>query len=315
MWRGAWDEAESELRTAADTLLAVRGEMAAEALLRLATLARRRGRYEEGAALLEAAEAQPLRLQTEAHILLGWADLALDEGDPVTGRNLVDQALAGLRGVHPSERIAGLELLVHAEVAFDKRDRAHAALAELQRATCSVATDGVRAAVRLAEGIVALGADVFDSARSRLEEAVELYERASAPFEAAQARIELAVVLDKLGDEEAARHQAAQAKAVLHQVGAAGEAGVAEPEVSRTSSAPAPVGRRAAAVSLTIREVEVLDLVARGQSNDTIAAELIVSRRTVERHLSNIYDKVGVVGRSARAAAVAHGMRGGLLRR
>jgi DNA-binding NarL/FixJ family response regulator len=90
---------------------------------------------------------------------------------------------------------------------------------------------------------------------------------------------------------------------------------VAKPEVSRTSSAPAPVGRRAAAESLTTREVEVLDLVARGQSNDAIAAELIVSRRTVERHPSNVYDKLGVVGRSARAAAVAHGMRGGLLRR
>jgi hypothetical protein len=73
-----------------------------------------------------------------------------------------------------------LELLVHAEVAYGKHKRAHVALSELHRATCSVATDGVRAATRFAEGMVALGAGVLDAARSRLEEAAQLFERARA---------------------------------------------------------------------------------------------------------------------------------------
>jgi pimeloyl-ACP methyl ester carboxylesterase/DNA-binding CsgD family transcriptional regulator len=55
---------------------------------------------------------------------------------------------------------------------------------------------------------------------------------------------------------------------------------------------------------LTAREIEVLQLVALGCSNEEIAASLFLSVRTVERHLGQIYSKLGVSGRSARAAAV-----------
>ncbi len=57
---------------------------------------------------------------------------------------------------------------------------------------------------------------------------------------------------------------------------------------------------------LTEREAELLLLVADGLTNDAIANRLTLSARTVERHLSNIYRKLGVSGRAARAAAVAH---------
>lgn len=57
---------------------------------------------------------------------------------------------------------------------------------------------------------------------------------------------------------------------------------------------------------LTGREAEVLHLAAAGRTNEDIANELHLSTRTVERHLSNCYLKLGVSGRSARAAAVAH---------
>jgi DNA-binding NarL/FixJ family response regulator len=51
------------------------------------------------------------------------------------------------------------------------------------------------------------------------------------------------------------------------------------------------------------RELEVLALVAGGLSNEEIAARLYLSVRTVERHLSNIYAKLRVTGKAARAAA------------
>jgi DNA-binding NarL/FixJ family response regulator len=56
---------------------------------------------------------------------------------------------------------------------------------------------------------------------------------------------------------------------------------------------------------LSLREREVLELVAAGLTNDAIAKQLSVSVRTVERHLSNIYAKLRVSGKAGRAAAAA----------
>jgi DNA-binding CsgD family transcriptional regulator len=56
---------------------------------------------------------------------------------------------------------------------------------------------------------------------------------------------------------------------------------------------------------LSAREVEVLTLAARGHDNAAIASELSLSVRTVERHLQNVYDKLGLRGKAARAGAVS----------
>ena len=69
-----------------------------------------------------------------------------------------------------------------------------------------------------------------------------------------------------------------------------------EPEASRDG---APAARGA---GLTKREVEVLRLVAKGMSNQEVAASLVISEHTVHRHVSNVFGKLGV---SSRAAAVA----------
>ena len=55
---------------------------------------------------------------------------------------------------------------------------------------------------------------------------------------------------------------------------------------------------------LSPRELDILNLAAQGLDNDAIAATLVLSVRTVERHLQNIYAKLGLQGRTARAAAV-----------
>jgi DNA-binding NarL/FixJ family response regulator len=56
---------------------------------------------------------------------------------------------------------------------------------------------------------------------------------------------------------------------------------------------------------LSAREAEIIALVARGRTNKEVADELVLSVRTVERHLHNVYGKLGVSGPSARAAAAA----------
>ena len=74
---------------------------------------------------------------------------------------------------------------------------------------------------------------------------------------------------------------------------------------------PPPLGgqRAAARRALAPREREVLELCAEGRTNEEIATALTLSPRTVERHLSNIYVKLGVGGAAARTAAVARYLR------
>jgi DNA-binding CsgD family transcriptional regulator/tetratricopeptide (TPR) repeat protein len=101
-----------------------------------------------------------------------------------------------------------------------------------------------------------------------------------------------AALYDELGME----HHAAQGRALLTDAGLAGV------------PAPGP----AYPDGLSAREVEVLALVATGRSNQEIAESLILSIRTVERHIARIYDKLGMGGRTARAAAAAYALAHGL---
>jgi DNA-binding NarL/FixJ family response regulator len=161
-----------------------------------------------------------------------------------------------------------------------------------------IGTDPMVAAARFASGIAAQDPS---AAKQELDAAVALYERSGAPFEAARARVELARQLSAMGREPAARHERDKAVATFQALGAPVEA------------------RRAASVlearpaGLTVREVEVVRLVAQGSSNEQIAERLYLSIRTVERHLSNVYRKVGVEGKTARAAVSAFAAKHGLL--
>ena len=73
-------------------------------------------------------------------------------------------------------------------------------------------------------------------------------------------------------------------------------------DVKYSRSSPGPSPAPVDAHGLTEREMEVLRMVAAGQTNKAIAAELVLSQRTVDRHVSNIFVKLGV---SSRAAATA----------
>ena len=86
-----------------------------------------------------------------------------------------------------------------------------------------------------------------------------------------------------------------------------------EPFFAELSSflARAPASRRTPLSELTAREREVLELVADGLDNEQVAGRLGVSPRTVERHLTNVYAKLGISGKAARAAAAARFARRG----
>jgi DNA-binding NarL/FixJ family response regulator len=69
-----------------------------------------------------------------------------------------------------------------------------------------------------------------------------------------------------------------------------------------------PKGAHAVVETMTAREIQVLRLVARGQTNKAIGQELGISDRTVQGHLANIYGKLGVGGRTE---AVTEALRQG----
>jgi len=80
-----------------------------------------------------------------------------------------------------------------------------------------------------------------------------------------------------------------------------------EPEAAAQRASSLPTSP--ALGDLSPRELEVLRVAAAGRTNEEIAADLALSVRTVERHLSNAYSKLGVTGKAARAAAVGELLR------
>ena len=79
------------------------------------------------------------------------------------------------------------------------------------------------------------------------------------------------------------------------------------------SSEIAPARQPAADVPLSAREHEVVALIADGLSNRKIAERLVLSVRTVERHIENVYNRLGIRGKAGRAIVTAYALRHGLV--
>jgi DNA-binding NarL/FixJ family response regulator len=115
------------------------------------------------------------------------------------------------------------------------------------------------------------------------------------PYEAARVRVLIGLACRQLGDQDSAEMELDAARWVFRQLEAA-------PDLARVEALARKPADRAAG-GLTARELQVLRLVAAGKTNRSIAADLFLSERTVERHVSNILTKLGV---SSRAAATAY---------
>ena len=104
-----------------------------------------------------------------------------------------------------------------------------------------------------------------------------------------------------------------RAAVLYEELGMARWAGETAELIERARASVAPHRAPAFPDSLTAREVDVLRMIASGSSNREIADDLVLSVRTVERHVTNIYAKIAARGRAdATAYAMHHGPRGGL---
>lgn len=307
MWRGAWEEAERELTSACTELAICRPGMTTDGLARLGELRRRQGRLDEAASLFDRCAAHPIAS-------LGRAALALDRGDERTAAELAERHLRRLPARNRTERAAALELLIRARAVAGSTDavaQARPALDELREIAAAAQTSPLLASASLAGGVLALAAGEVDTARRELEDAVDLFDRSGAPFEAACARLHLASALEKLGRDQAAIAEVDRAVDALTPLDARLVIASAQAMRDRLAASP-PVAATAlrAGTGLTSRELEVLRLISTGLSNQAIAERLCISEHTVHRHVANTLAKLDVPSRSA---AVAHAARLGLL--
>jgi DNA-binding CsgD family transcriptional regulator len=141
-----------------------------------------------------------------------------------------------------------------------------------------------RGAVALAEGDAA-------GALGAVREAARLWQELGARYESARARELIGLACLQLGDADAGHMELEAARDVYQRLGAARDA-------ARVAKLVGGVERDVAG-GLTAREVEIVRLVATGRTNRAIAEELVISEKTVARHLSNVFAKLGVSSRSS----------------
>jgi len=292
IWRGMWNEAEAELQASAELLAATRPAMQGEALLRLAELRRHQGRFVEAAELLKKVEGRPLAM-------LAGAALALDRGDAKTAEYLAQRFLRHAPKSNKTDRIAALDTLLRAQIALDKLKDAESVLAELNAIAESVGTAPFKACLHAAEGMTAAATGDYERARNCFEDAIALYTSSGAAYQEARVRLELGRLLIAHGKQVLGEAEVRKAERIFRELGSTWHAECAS-----------KVAKKGACGPLTPREVEVLNLVAQGLSNQRIARKLFVSEFTVKRHVANILTKLDL---PSRAAAAAYAAQKGLL--
>ncbi|WP_435215367.1 LuxR C-terminal-related transcriptional regulator [Streptomyces sp. bgisy034] len=287
--RGEWAEAMDEAQLACEHLAAPPGDPAmGMALYQRAELFRLRGEFSRAEtcyreALDKGHPAQP-----------GLALLRLAQGRRDDAAAAIRRALAETEGA-AQERPRVLAGSVEIELAAGDVEAAQAAVDELGKIASGFDSPYLRAVVAYAHGSVLLAAGEPEAACVALRRAWAAWHEIDAPYEAARVRLRMARACRRIGDHDTAEMELDAARRVFEQLGAVPALEEARQLMGRTSFA-SPGG-------LTPREVEVLRLVATGATNRDIADSLVISDKTVARHVSNMFTKLGV---SSRAAATAY---------
>jgi DNA-binding CsgD family transcriptional regulator len=192
----------------------------------------------------------------------------------------------------PVERVAVLPAHVDVMVAVGALDEAREASRELTAIAAAFESELLDAVAAQSRGAVELAGGDARAALVLLRQALHALRELDVPYETARVRVLVALACRALGDEDGATFELEAAREVFEQLGAA-------PDVGRLVALS---GGRGETHGLTARELDVLRLVATGETNKAIAARLVISERTVDRHVSNILAKVGAPSRAAATA-------------
>ena len=284
--RGAWTEAESEALRASEELMTFDPMAAASAFYETGEIRRRTGAV---AGAQEAfARAQELGFDPQPGLSL----LRLAQGKAEAAHTTLRLAVTGGEG-NSLRRARLLAAQVEVALIVEDRETARAARDELAEMARDSGRPALVAAAASADAALRLAEGDMEGALKSSRRACSIWQELKLPYETAQARLSYGLALRACGDEEGARSELRAALATFERLGAS-------PDARRTMellSEPRGLPR-----GLSLREAEVLRLLATGKTNREIAAALVISEHTVARHLQNMFVKLGVSSRSAATA-------------
>jgi DNA-binding CsgD family transcriptional regulator len=283
---GSWHEAVDEARRAITRCVRhIEREAAGRAHYQQAEIHRLRGEFE----LADAAYREASRSGFEPQP--GLALLRLVQGDTNAAASASRRIIGATR-----DRLSRLRFLpAHVEIMLTAGDldEARVASRELQETAASLDTDVLVAIAAHAQGSIELAQGNPQGVLEPARRAFGIWQQTGAPYLAARLRVLLARACIALGDAEGARLELHCAREVFEKLGAA-------PDIAAVDALGKP--ETATGRGLTMRELQVLRLLATGKTNKAIARELSLSEKTVDRHVSNIFGKTGVATRAAATA-------------
>jgi DNA-binding NarL/FixJ family response regulator len=291
---GVWPDALEEVRRARERLTRPRVHPEiGEALYQEAEIHRLRGEHAQAEELYREASQAARPPQP------GLALLRLAQGNAQAAESAIRRALD--EAPDPTARAALLPAAAEIMVAAKDVTAARAAAGELSELAARLDAPYLKAVSAHAAGTVLLAEGKARDALPTLRSAWSGWRELEVPYEAARVRVLVGLACRQLGDVDGAEMELDAAAAAFEQLGAVPDR-VRVQELTRSATGKPAAG-------LTQRELQVLALVARGLTNRAIAAELFISEKTVARHLSNMFTKLGLASRSAATAyAYEHGL-------
>jgi DNA-binding NarL/FixJ family response regulator len=292
--QGAWKDALDAARRACELLA---GPPAWDALgsayYQLAEIQRLRGE------LIEAEESYRRASLAGRAPEPGMSLLRMAHGRIAQAVSALRRELAEAQGPVARARLlpAAVEVMIEAE----DIEGARAAADELAAIAVQFDALYLHALAGAASGAVLLAEADARAALAKLRPAHRAWRDLDAPHQAARTRVLIGIACRQLGDGASAELELDAARAALEKLGAV-------PDLQRLARLARPSSREK---PLSPREAEVLALVATGKSNRAIATQLFISEKTVARHISNIFTKLGL---SSRSEATAYAFKHGLVR-
>ena len=288
--QGAWSEAIEEAQRASARSQGINQHAAAAAFYQQAEVQRLTGAFAAAEAAYRSASQLGLEPQP------GLALLRLAQGRTAAAVAAIRRAVGAT-----TDRLKRMRLLpAHIEIMLAAGDvhAARDACRELAEIARSFDTGMPGAIAAQACGAVELAEGNAQAALGLLRRAFEVWQRIEVPYAAARVRVLIGLACRALGDEDGADLETDAARSILERLGAT-------PDLARIDAliTAVPAGH---AHGLTPREQQVLRLVATGETNKVIASKLLLSEKTIDRHVSNIFAKLDV---SSRAAATAFAYR------